>query len=96
MLFPRAFSKLKHSANNIFFLNLGFIYTLCALVVHPFSIYLLAVRRLVDPNEAVSAIACQVTGTVFEISIYASLFSLTSVSLDRLVLTHSTVDDQVP
>jgi len=44
----------------VFFLNLGFIYTVVALIVQPFSIYLLGVRRLVEPSEAAAAVVCQV------------------------------------
>ena len=79
----RAFFKLKHSANNVFFLNLGIVYTLVAVLVQPFSVYLIAVQNLAEPSSVLAMVMCQVTGIIFETSIYLSLFSLTSVSLDR-------------
>ena len=82
----RAFFKLKHSANNVFFLNLGIVYTLVAVLVQPFSVYLIAVQNLAEPSSVLAMVMCQVTGIIFETSIYLSLFSLTSVSLDRWIL----------
>ncbi|XP_063695383.1 neuropeptide FF receptor 2-like [Bolinopsis microptera] len=85
-IFATAFFKLKHSANNVFFLNLSLMYTVVALLVHPFSIYLIAVQNLTEPSSTVPMVTCQITGVIFETSIYLSLFSLTSVSLDRFVI----------
>ena len=79
----RAFLKMKHSANNTFFINLALVYTLVAVLVQPFSMYLVGVQTLQEPLPSIAAFLCQITGATFEVAIYTSLFSLTSISLDR-------------
>eukprot|EP00116_Pleurobrachia_bachei_P004354 sb/3464616/ len=82
----RAFLKMKHSANNTFFINLALVYTLVAVVVQPFSMYLVGVQTLQEPLPSIAAVLCQITGAIFEVAIYTSLFSLTSISLDRYAI----------